>query len=213
MRQCNYAMLIGVLLGCGEAQANERVIDGRVVAVADGDTLTVLASRNEQVKVRLAEIDAPEKAQPFGKRSKQSLSELAYGKDVRIHVNTKDRYGRIVGRVLVGELDVCMEQVRRGLAWVYRQYAKDAALFELEAKAKASQRGLWADKEPVPPWEWRRGKRSSTSSTPGTNPKCGTKTTCRQMLSCDEARFYLTECGLSRLDGNGDGVPCEGLCR
>lgn len=133
---------------------------GKVVAVADGDTITVLRDR-VQVKVRLVEIDAPEKAQAFGNRSKQALTALVHGQEVRVVEHGLDKYQRTLGRIFRGDLDVNAEQVRQGMAWVYRQYAKDASLYQIEAEAKAERRGLWRDPEPVPPWEWRREKRDS----------------------------------------------------
>ena len=128
---------------------------GKVVNVADGDSITVLRDR-EQVKVRLVEIDAPEAAQPFGNRSKQALEALVKGQEVRVVERGKDRYQRTLGRIYRGDLDVNAEQVRQGMAWVFRQYAKDATLYPIEAEAKEQKRGLWRDPEPVPPWEWRK---------------------------------------------------------
>ncbi|MEQ1837784.1 MAG: thermonuclease family protein [Candidatus Nitrotoga sp.] len=127
---------------------------GEVVGVADGDTITVLRD-NKQVKVRLAEIDAPEKAQPFGSKSKQALSVLVHGKAVLVVEQGHDRYKRIIGRVYQGNVDVSAEQFKQGMAWVYRKYSKDKTLLPLENEAKALRLGLWADDEPVPPWEWR----------------------------------------------------------
>lgn len=133
-------------------------ITGNVVAVADGDTLTVLRDR-EQIKVRLAEIDAPEKAQAFGSRSKQSLSDLCFGKMATLGDSGKDRYGRTLARVYCDGIDTNAEQVRRGMAWVYRKYApKDSPLYAVENEARAARRGLWADAEPMPPWKWRHQK-------------------------------------------------------
>jgi endonuclease YncB( thermonuclease family) len=128
---------------------------GKVVGVADFDTITVLRDR-EQVKVRLAEIGAPEKAQAFGNRSKQSLADLVHSKQVEVKEQGTDRYGRTIGRIYQSGLDVNSEMVRRGMAWVYVKYAKDQGLYALETVAREQRRGLWADKAPVPPWEWRR---------------------------------------------------------
>lgn len=129
-----------------------------------------------------------------------------------------DDYGRSIGVVTVGGVDVEAEQVRRGLAWVYRHYSDDARLLALEAEAKAARRGLWAEANPIPPWDWRHGgKTGETPATQSVQPvfagRCGAKRTCGEMASCEEARFYLTQCGLSRLDGDGDGRPCEAVCR
>jgi endonuclease YncB( thermonuclease family) len=131
-------------------------VTGKVVAVVDGDTLTVLRDK-EQIKVRLVEIDAPEKAQAFGNRSKQSLSDLCFGKTATLADQGKDRYRRTLARVTCDGIDANAEQVRRGMAWVYRRYAPiDAPLYAVEGEAKAEKRGLWVDAEPIPPWEWRR---------------------------------------------------------
>jgi len=134
-------------------------IAGKVVAVADGDTLTVLRDR-EQVKVRLTEIDAPEKAQAFGNKSKQSLSDLCFGKTATLNDKGKDKYGRTLARVTCDGIDANTEQVRRGMAWAYTRYApKDLPLYGVQAEAQREKRGLWADPEPVAPWEWRAAKR------------------------------------------------------
>lgn len=139
------------------AHAAPHTIYGKVIGVADGDTLTILDANKAQHKIRLAEIDAPESnGQAFGFRSKQSLSELCYRIPVRIEVQGSDRYGRTIGRVYCNGIDANAEQVRRGLAWVYRQYARDKSLHHLEAEAKGARRGLWGDPDPAPPWEWRR---------------------------------------------------------
>ena len=220
-----------------QVQATAREIACRVVAIADGDTLTVLTQTQQQVRVRLAEIDTPEAAQPYGSRARQELSELAFGKDVQVAVRDTDRYGRTVGRVSAGGQDVNAEMVRRGAAWVYRQYSRDAALLAVEAEARAARRGLWAlpEAQRVPPWEWRATsaanreqdrQQAPQASPPAPRPlptpsprsgaggfTCGTKRVCGDMSSCAEARFHLEQCGLTRLDGDRDGVPCEQLCQ
>lgn len=126
----------------------------QVISIADGDTLTVLEGR-EQIRVRLANIDAPEKKQPFGQRSRQSLADLCFGKDAEVRPQSKDRYGRTVAVVICNGIEANREQVERGLAWVYVKYNKDPELPAVEVLARESRLGLWRDKEPVPPWEWR----------------------------------------------------------
>ena len=119
---------------------------GKVVAISDGDTLTLLVPDGasfKQVKVRLGEIDTPESRQPYGQRAKQALSDLVFNQQARVVVQDTDRYGRTVGRVYVGSLDVNAEMIRQGAAWAYRQYLKDQSLLRLEAEAKAAKRGLW----------------------------------------------------------------------
>lgn len=138
--------------------ASAAEISGKVISVADGDTLTILVS-NRQIKIRLTEIDAPERGQAYGTRSRQSLSELTRGKVVRIVSGGPDRFGRELGRVYAGNADVNAEQVRRGMAWVFDRYVTDRSLYALQDEAKAVKRGLWADRAPLPPWEWRRMKR------------------------------------------------------
>ncbi len=133
-------------------------LEGRVVRVADGDTLTVLV-HNRMLRVRLVEIDAPEKRQAFGTRSGQSLAELCMNKPARIVTKGVDRYDRVLGRVYCAGVDANAEQVRRGMAWVYDRYVTDAGLYAQQDSARAAQRGLWADPRPVPPWAWRAAKR------------------------------------------------------
>ena len=220
---CFLAILAGPLLAAEYT--------GRVVGVSDGDTLTLLVPDGtsfKQVKVRLGEIDTPERKQPYGTRAQQTLSDLAYNQQARVVVQDTDRYGRTVGRVYVGSLDVNAEMIRQGAAWAYRQYLKDQSLLTLEAEAKAAKRGLWGlpETERCPPWDWRKGSCPMTSVAP-TSPAvsaptaitnssgftCAGKRSCREMTSCEEAKFYLTQCGVGSLDGNKDGVPCEKLCR
>jgi micrococcal nuclease len=141
--------------------AAAELLYGKVVGVSDGDTITVLDSANMRHKIRLNQIDAPEKRQAFGQRSKQSLSDLVFGRNVQVDVATRDRYGREIGQVLVNGADANLEQVKRGMAWVYRQYAKDLAYFDAEEKAKRSGVGLWSKSNPVPPWEYRHTRRIS----------------------------------------------------
>ena len=137
---------------------------GKIVGVSDGDTVTVLNAERHQHKVRLAGIDAPEKAQPFGQASKISLSDQIFGREVAVTWDKRDRYGRIIGKISVDHLDVCLEQVRRGMAWHYKQYARDQApddrvtYAEAEVAARAARAGLWRDVAPVAPWEWRHQK-------------------------------------------------------
>jgi endonuclease YncB( thermonuclease family) len=141
--------------------APQSELHGTVVAVKDGDTLVILGTDNIQRTVRLTEIDTPERKQPYGTQAKKALSDLAFGKPVRVETSGEDRYGRILGRIFVGKLDVNAELVRRGVAWVYRRYSKDPRLLELEAEARQKGRGLWGlpEAERVPPWEWRRSRR------------------------------------------------------
>jgi len=161
-RSSALALFLASALTCSQAAT----IAGRVVGVADGDTVTVLDASNAQHKIRLSGIDAPEKKQPFGHRSKQSLSDLVIDKQVTGETDKKDKYRREVGKILLSTgQDVNLEQVTRGFAWHYKAYeqeqsANDRKLYDFaEQGARAGRRGLWADAEPVPPWEFRHRKR------------------------------------------------------
>lgn len=158
-----YALLLTLFLAIPGQAAS---MDGRVVGISDGDSVTVLDIDMVQHKIRLAGIDAPEKGQDFGNRSKESLSELVYDQIVLVQTEKKDRYGRDIGKVLVHGVDASLVQVQRGLAWHYKAYereqsANDRKLYAFaESEARASRRGLWVAPDPVPPWEFRRRKRA-----------------------------------------------------
>ena len=166
-RLASVALLLFMALGAAHADT----LTGRVVGVTDGDTITVLDANRQQHKIRLGGIDAPEKAQPFGQRSKENLSRLVFNKEVQVDWTKRDRYQRIVGKVWVQPsdcptcpmtLDAGHAQITVGLAWWYRKYAneqpsQDRGQYEFsEQEAKARRVGLWSEPDPVPPWEWRR---------------------------------------------------------
>ena len=133
-------MAFSLLLSLGQF-AGAAELAGRVVGITDGDTLTLLYDGRQQVRIRLAEIDTPESRQPYGNRARQQLSDLVFGKDVRVTVEDIDRYGRTVGRVYAGSVDVNAEMVRQGAAWVYRQYSRDPMLLRHEQEARDARRG------------------------------------------------------------------------
>jgi len=147
----------------GEASAGD-ILVGRVVSIADGDTLTVLDADNAQHRIRLFGIDAPEKAQAFGNQSKKNLSEKVFGETVRVEVTDIDRYGREVGRIYLGDRFINLEQVHDGYAWRYTTYDRHHEFDAAEAEARAHRRGLWAVPHPTPPWEFRREQRSEQIS-------------------------------------------------
>jgi endonuclease YncB( thermonuclease family) len=151
---------------CSPAFAASWTVEGSVVGVSDGDTITVLDPAKVQHKIRLSGIDAPEKGQAFGNSSKESLSKLVFDRQIEAQCHKKARYGREVCKVMSGGTDMNLEQLRAGMAWRYREYAKEQSAAERaeyareEETAKASCVGLWKDAKSVPPWEWRRDKRT-----------------------------------------------------
>ena len=167
-----------LVIACGIALAFSITawadITGKVVGVADGDTITVLDVAKTQHTICLAGIDAPEKGQPGGFRAKESLSRLVYEHEVRVEGDERDHYGRLIGKVWVAPpdcpscgmtLDAGLTQITTGRAWWFRRYAseqspEDRGRYErAEREAKARKAGLWRDPDPVPPWEWRKARR------------------------------------------------------
>jgi endonuclease YncB( thermonuclease family) len=138
--------------------AADKSITGKVVKVTDGDTVTLLTPDNKQEKIRLDGIDAPEKKQDYGEKSRQYLASLIAGKTVRVKYRSKDRYGRILGTVYVGNRNVNEEMVRKGLAWQYR-YNNSKNLARLQAEAKARKLNIWSAKSPVDPYDYRKNRR------------------------------------------------------
>jgi len=134
-------------------------MSGKVVSIADGDTLTVRTA-DKTVKVRLVHIDAPESGQPFGSRSKQNLSDLTFGKTVELIGSGKDRYGRLLAVVKVDGLEVNLEQIKAGLAWAFIEYKPPLNYVEAEKRARAARAGLWSDRQPVAPWDYRKQSRA-----------------------------------------------------
>lgn len=157
------ALLLLTLVAFGAGAAR---LDGRIVGVSDGDTVTLLTPEHRQYKVRLSGIDAPEKGQAFGAHSKQTLAHLLYDREVSVEWTKTDRYGRILGKIERDGVDMNLEQLREGSAWVYTQYLKelapaDRALYkEAEQEARIRHAGLWHDTHPEPPWQWRRDRRT-----------------------------------------------------
>jgi endonuclease YncB( thermonuclease family) len=160
----NKILMAGLMLAFS-AITYADLINGRVVSVSDGDTITVLDNTNTQHKIRLSGIDAPEKTQPFGTASRRSLSDLVYGKQVDIEWSKRDRYGRTVGKVLTSGLDVNLEQIRRGMAWFYTKYQSELLSQDRQEYtgaqdyAEKNRLGLWADSSPIPPWDFRNKRR------------------------------------------------------
>ena len=154
--------------------ADAETISGKVVGVADGDTVTILVvegTTKTPRKIRINGIDAPEKAQAFGNRSKEAMSDLAFGKDAEADCGKVDRYGRDICLVRVAGVDVGLKLIEQGLAWHYKAYQRDQKPADrvrydmAETEAREAKRGIWRDlgtsSPPVPPWEWRKTKRAS----------------------------------------------------
>ncbi len=218
-----------LLLCCTVAAAHAEQFTARVIVVLDGDTVMVLRNSGPPARIRLAGIDAPEvghagmggkppssqKAQPGGMASKQSLSELVLHKQVSVDSRATDSYGRLVAYLAVDGWSVNEEQVRRGMAWEYSSYHSDKTYIALQSEAQQARRGLWAGTEIMEPAQWRK-LHAAVAPTPPVRVTgdyaCGSKRRCAQMRTCDEAYFYLSQCGVKSLDGNRDGVPCTSLC-
>ena len=204
-----------------------KTITGKVISVIDGDTIRMLTPTYQNIKIRLACIDTPEKKQAFGQKAKQHLSDMIFGKNVTVKTHGKGIHGRVIGTIFLYGHDINREQVEDGMAWVYRKYCNDSEYYKAEKYAKEHKIGLWIQPNPIPPWEWRHFKKKHysnhkykiykpiepSSSLNSQNFTCGSKRYCSQMNSCEEAKFYLNNCGLKHLDRDHDGVPCEKLCR
>jgi endonuclease YncB( thermonuclease family) len=155
-------ILLGFALSQAVADKPHYTLTGKVVAIADGDTLTVLDSSNVQHKIRLHGIDAPERKQAFGTKAGEALASKVFGKNVRVVIVDIDRYKREVGKVYVDQEYVNLSMVRDGYAWRVTRYDKAAEFAAAENEARTAKQGLWADPNPIPPWEFRRQKRAAT---------------------------------------------------
>ena len=153
--------------GARESRAEPReTLTGRIIAVYDGDTATLLAPGGEKkYQIRFFGMDAPEAAQEYGSVSKEALSRMILGRDVRVEVMNVDLYGRAVGKVFLDDLYVNGAMVRGGHAWHYAAYAPDEAdLAAAQQEARYERRGLWNGPPPQPPWEYRKEAKSQERS-------------------------------------------------
>lgn len=209
-------LLCAVLLALGgSVQAEE--FDATVIAVMDGDTVMVLRD-GRKIKVRLVNIDAPESDQEFGRESRQALLDKVLKQQVHVNTQAVDSYGRMIAEISLDGQSVNMAQVKSGMAWEYSHFHKNKFYLSLHNEARQARRGLWAKAvQPVSPEQWRKthpvkSQASKAAASAHVNAACGKKHLCSQMISCEEAKIYLLQCGVQTLDGNGDGVPCESLC-
>ena len=131
---------------------------GKVVKVSDGDTVTILTSDKTQHKIRLNDIDAPEKKQAFGNKAKDNLAKYIAGKTVTVEYQKKDKYKRVLGTIYYNNTDINLQQVKDGYAWVYKKYSNNQTYYKAEKLARDKRVGLWADKKPLEPWEFRKKK-------------------------------------------------------
>ena len=218
-RTIGFSLCAALLYTGGAAHGVE--FSGKVIAVLDGDTLLVL-QENNPVKVRLAGIDAPELAQPFGEEARQSLAGLVMNRQVQVISRAIDVYGRMIADARIGNINLSHAQVRLGMAWESSRFHNNQELITLLREAQNARRGLWAGDEIIEPAQWRKLHPSHSAThapipatteplAPKPEPSCA-KRFCSQMTDCDEARDYLTRCGIRTLDGDGNGVPCETLC-
>jgi endonuclease YncB( thermonuclease family) len=169
-----WVVLLASLCVAASACADGPLV-GRVVRVADGDTLTV-ARGDARHRIRLHEIDAPEQRQPWSREARQALAAKVQGKYVRVEVETVDDYGRTVGKVWLGNRDINRELVREGHAWAYRHYLKDESLLVDETQARVARRGLWSLPDPTPPWQWRQQARAASAPARDADPgRCDIK--------------------------------------
>lgn len=154
-----------LILALVSVASNADQLVGKVIKITDGDTVKVLTSDNETHKIRLSGIDAPEKKQAFGNRSKQALAEFIDGKTVTVDFNKLDKYQRAVGKITFNGQDVNLRQIKLGLAWLYKKYEKEQDVEDrskyanAEYIAQVEKAGLWVDANPIPPWDFRKQKR------------------------------------------------------
>jgi endonuclease YncB( thermonuclease family) len=155
------AAFLLVLAQASTALGQQTTVSARIVGITDGDTVKALCADNQLLRVRLSWIDAPENAQAFGQRAKQHLSELVFGREVELHIYGLDRYGRTLAVIMLDVVDINLQQVRDGFAWVYGKYITQADditqanYWNAQQTARTQQRGLWSDPDPIPPWEFR----------------------------------------------------------
>lgn len=162
----NKILYLALLLCSSYTQAqspkkNNKLILGKVVAITDGDTFKLLDQDSTLHRIRVANIDCPERKQPFSTRAKQFTSDQIFGKHINVQVQSKDRYGRLIANVIYDDsLNLGHKLLKAGMAWHYVRYSKDKGLQAIEDDARFRKVGLWIDHKAIPPWEWRSKKKS-----------------------------------------------------
>lgn len=221
-----YLLALSGLLASNLAEANViRQLHCKVIGISDGDTLTCLQDRT-QIKVRLQYIDAPESAQPFGQKAKQTLANLTFKKNVWLHISGYDKYQRALA-VMFDEQNrnLNLALVEQGMAWAYQ---KSQPIYQqAEQQARLHRIGLWREPNPINPADWRKNKQNFASNSLQTLPNnspltMGNGVNCQVKLSCKQLdkmggypliEHYYRQCGWQSLDGNGDGIPCNKQAR
>lgn len=205
------SILVAFIWGCFCGPWLLADFTGKVVAVADGDTVTVLRG-TEQIKVRFDGIDAPERKQPFGTRARQFVADACFGETVTVREKGEDRYGRMIAVIEMPDgKSLNLQCVEAGFAWWYRKYAPDSRqLADAEALARQESKGLWADPSPIPPWDWRSGNtggpvEAAVSQSPGEQTHW--LTTSSQKRHNKKCRYYKETAG--RPCGPTEGKPCK----
>lgn len=210
-------------------------LSGQIIHVLDGDSVILQDGRNTQHNIRLAGIDAPEYNQAFGEQSKHALTELILMESVCVSWKHVDDYQRKIGIVFLDDKDVNLEMISQGLAWHYKRFEKTQSeenrqrYSDHENDARLAKIGIWSQKKPIAPWDWRETAKDTSSESsyirtffsPILEPinryrhadSCDGKRYCKEMKNCNQACFYLQECDLNRLDRDQDGIPCETLCQ
>lgn len=191
-RICTHAILGLIVLALLGAKHTHQIV-GKVVGVADGDTITVFDESKMQHKIRLDGIDAPESHQAFGTKAKQALSGKVFDKNVTVKWAEKDKYGRVLGDVYVGDHFINQELVDDGWAWHFKKYSTSAELADSEVRARKASLGLWADKSPVAPWDFRHPTVPANSSPPA-EAQSPPKVTIEKAAP-EEVTVYVTKSG------------------
>ena len=199
-------LVTGLLLAAPPTVTEQ--INGKVVGVTDGDTITVLVNKTT-IKVRLEGIDAPESKQSYGTKTKQALSEMVFGKNVLVKKTGEDRYGRTLGVIMLGEKDINAKMIEEGWAWHYKKYNNEERLAKLEVEARSDKRGLWDDPNALAPWDYRaRQKRPEKIKTdPTALYWLNTSSDVRHNERCE----YFKQTKRGRLCGRNEGKVC-GIC-